>query len=255
MTLGRRASRAVIFRRPARAVFASRAARLAAALVVCAASALLALSAAAQGTAQEDAQEKTRDNAPVSAQRSAPESAQDTAGASAHDPETGYRIAHYRAAVPPEVPGGTRIWLDDIDRLVKDDDAVLLDVMPATGFGYDPRTGRWRLSKIHDNIPGSVWLPDVGRGRISAELDRYFRENLERLTGGDTSRALIVYCQSDCWMGWNAVQRAAGYGYRKIYWYPEGIDGWRDWEREFDKAVPVPVDVSKARVKSQLKSP
>lgn len=159
------------------------------------------------------------------------------------DPETGYRIAHYRAAVPPEVPGGKRIWLDDIERLVEEEKAVLLDVMPATGFGYDPRTGKWRLSKAHDNIPGSTWLPDVGRGRISRELDRYFRDNLRRLTGGDPSRALIIYCQSDCWMGWNAVQRARSYGYRTIYWYPEGIDGWRDWDREAVPAVPVPVEI------------
>lgn len=167
------------------------------------------------------------------------------------DSETGYRIAHYRAAVPPAVPGGKRIWLDDIDRLVKQDNAILLDVMPATGFGYDPQTGKWRLSKVHDHIPGSTWLPDVGRGRISPELDRYFRDNLERLTSGDTSRPLIVYCQSDCWMGWNAVQRAASYGYRTIYWYPEGIDGWRDWDKDAVKAVPVPVDVTKPSTSSR----
>ncbi len=167
-----------------------------------------------------------------------------------YDPATGYRIEHYRAATPNDVPGGIKIEIDDIDRLtVNEPDpgkrSVLVDVMPATGAGYDPESGEWRLTKRHGHIPGSTWLPDVGRGQIGAELDTYFKSNLARLTGGDFDKPMIIYCQSDCWMGWNAVQRAAGYGYTKIYWYPDGIDGWRDWEREFAPAEPVPVTVSK----------
>ncbi len=167
-----------------------------------------------------------------------------------YDAATGYRIEHYRAATPNDVPGGTKIEIDDIDRLtVNEPDpgkrSLLVDVMPSTGAGYDPETGEWRLTKRHGHIPGSTWLPDVGRGQISAELDTFFRSNLAQLTGGNFDKPLIIYCQSDCWMGWNAVQRAAGYGYSKIYWYPDGIDGWRDWEREFVPAEAVPVTVSK----------
>lgn len=43
-------------------------------------------------------------------------------------------------------------------------------------------------------------------------------------------------------MAWNAVRRAAGYGYTRLYWYPDGIDGWRDWERKAEPAEPVPLD-------------
>lgn len=166
-----------------------------------------------------------------------------------YDPVTGYRTEHYRAATPSDVPGGTKIEIEDIDRLTTEiaepgERALLVDVMPSTGAGYDPDTGQWRLIKQHGHIPGSTWLPDVGRGQISAELDSYFRSNLARLTGGDFDKPIIIYCQSDCWMGWNAVQRAAGYGYKNIYWYPDGIDGWRDWDREFEPAEPLPVSVS-----------
>ena len=166
-----------------------------------------------------------------------------------YDPVTGYRTEHYRAATPSDVPGGTKIELEEIDRLTtKIADpaarAILVDVMPSTGAGYDPASGEWRLTKRHGHIPGSTWLPDVGRGQISAELDSYFRSNLAQLTGGDFDKPMIIYCQSDCWMGWNAVQRAAGYGYTKIYWYPDGIDGWRDWDRDFEPAEPVPVGVT-----------
>ena len=177
-----------------------------------------------------------------------------SAGAEPHyDKDTGYRISRYRAATPDDVPGGIRIGIDDVERVVREENAILVDVMPSTGAGFDPKTGTWRLIKTHDHIPGSTWLPDVGRGHISKVLDNYFRSNLERLTGGDKTRPLLIYCQSDCWMGWNAVQRAASYGYERIYWYPDGIDGWRDWEKSFEPAKPVPVDVKPATKPSTAK--
>lgn len=157
------------------------------------------------------------------------------------DPDTGYRIAHYRAPVPHEVPGGTVVEMEEIDRLVAHDHALLVDVMPTEGPGADPRTGRWTLARPHASIAGAVWLADVGRGRIDARLEAYFRDNLARLTGGDTARPVVVFCQSDCWMAWNAVQRAARWGYTRLYWYRDGIDGWRDWDRPLAPAQPVPM--------------
>lgn len=156
------------------------------------------------------------------------------------DAKTGYRIARYRAAVHEAPPGGRRVSIDDLDRLLASG-AVLLDVMPAEGGGPDPDTGEWRLIRPRENIPGSVWLADVGRGSLSAEVETYFRDELARLTGGVLHRAVIVYCQSDCWMAWNAVKRASGYGYTELYWYPEGSDGWRDHDRELVSAKPVPL--------------
>ena len=157
----------------------------------------------------------------------------------AFDPASGYRIAHYRAAVPDTVPGGNRIDLEKLDQLVKAG-AVLLDVMPSEGAGPDPVTGAWRLSRPHQTIPGAAWVPDVGRGKITPAFESYFKANLEKLSGGDTSKPVIVFCQSDCWMAWNAVQRAASYGYSALYWYPEGTDGWVEWgDRKLAPAEPV----------------
>jgi PQQ-dependent catabolism-associated CXXCW motif protein len=156
------------------------------------------------------------------------------------DPATGFRIHRYRAPTPESAPGATRIASDEIAALVNGARAILVDVMPAEGAGLDRRTGEWRLSKPRAHIPGSVWLPDVGKGVLSAEMDAYFRASLERLTGGDRTRPLIFYCLADCWMGWNAVKRAAGYGYSRLYWFPEGTDGWRDWEGDLVPATPEP---------------
>lgn len=159
------------------------------------------------------------------------------------DATTGYRIARYRSPVEPDVPGGKRVLIDDADRLIKQG-AILIDVLPSDGAGLDRTTGAWHMAKPHENIPGSTWLPDVGRGRIDPLIERYFKTQLARLTDGDASRALLIYCQADCWMGWNAVKRASSYGYTTIYWYADGIDGWRDWERPFAKAEPIPVEIT-----------
>jgi PQQ-dependent catabolism-associated CXXCW motif protein len=161
------------------------------------------------------------------------------------DQTTGYRMARYRSPVPATVPGGKRIDIDDVDRLVGRG-AILLDVMPSDGAGLNADTGHW-ATKIHENIPGSTWLPDVGRGRIDGRLQSYLEGNLARITAGDKTRDIVVYCQSDCWMGWNAVQRIAALGYTSLYWYPNGIDGWRDWERGFAAAVPVPANPDPVR--------
>lgn len=159
------------------------------------------------------------------------------------DAATGYRIARYQAAVPDVPPAGTRVWLDEIDRLVADQRAVLLDVSPIHGAGYDPTTGAWRLSRSHQSLPDAVWLPEVGRGDAPAAIVTYLERQLTRLTGGDKSRAIVIFCNADCWMSWNAMKRAASLGYGNLKWFPEGIDGWRDFDRKLVPVAPVPIDV------------
>jgi PQQ-dependent catabolism-associated CXXCW motif protein len=160
------------------------------------------------------------------------------------DPVTGYRIARYQAAVPETPPAGARVWIDDIDRLIANERAVLLDVSPIHGAGFDSASGAWRLSKPHETLPGAVWLPEVGRGAIEPVMERFLASNLARLTGGDTSRAVVIFCNADCWMSWNAMKRAASLGYTNLKWFPEGIDGWRDFDRVLVPAVPVAVEAS-----------
>lgn len=157
------------------------------------------------------------------------------------DAETGYRIAHYRAAIPASVKGATRVDRDGVDALVKEG-AVLLDVMPAEGAGADPATGAWRLSRPHQTIPGATWLPDVGRGRITPQIEAYLDRNVDALAASDKAKPIVVFCQSDCWMSWNAVQRLAAKGFTRLFWFPEGTDGWVEWgDRKLVPATPVPL--------------
>lgn len=157
------------------------------------------------------------------------------------DSKSGLRIARYRAPVPEAVDGAQRIFVEELQRLVKEKDAVVVDVAPAEDGFIDPHSGAWVGYKPRQHIPGSVWLPEVGRGDADGDMVAYFRDNLERLTKGDKRHPVIIYCYADCWMSWNAVKRAASFGYSALFWFPEGTDGWRDWDMPFESAVPVSV--------------
>jgi PQQ-dependent catabolism-associated CXXCW motif protein len=156
----------------------------------------------------------------------------------------GYRIARYRGPTPDAPPAGRRIDTAGLWALLAEADApVLVDVQAAM---FRPETielgAAWLPAGPRLELPGSVWLPNVGEGRLAPVLERYLADNLARLTAGDPERALVFYCVVDCWMSWNAVKRAAALGYRNLYWYAEGSDGWAAAGLPLVPGEPVPLD-------------
>ena len=102
-----------------------------------------------------------------------------------------------------------------------------------------PAQAFWMPLPRHD-IPSSLWLPDVGRGALSPDLEAYFKTHLEGATEGGRDRPIVFYCLADCWMSWNATKRAASWGYTHLYWYRDGIDGWEAAKLPTENAEPVP---------------
>jgi len=35
----------------------------------------------------------------------------------------------------------------------------------------------------------------------------------------------VNYCHRNCWLSWNAAKRAISYGYRNVFWFPDGMEG------------------------------
>ena len=138
----------------------------------------------------------------------------------------GYRMDDYNAPVPDAVPGGQVITTPALQALVAAHEAVLVDVLPAPRRPPDMRPGVPWLPQPRRDIPGSLWLPEVGRGAIPPDLEAWMQRTLERVTGGDHGRALVFYCRPDCWMSWNAAKRASALGWRRVLWYPDGAEGW-----------------------------
>ena len=57
---------------------------------------------------------------------------------------------------------------------------------------------------------------------------RLLADRIAALTQGDRGRAIVTYCHPDCWGSWNLGKRLVTLGYRKVHWFPQGIDGWQD---------------------------
>jgi len=165
--------------------------------------------------------------------------AQAAAAQSASVPEPqAYRTENYRAPVPATVAGGQAITTDEAQRLWRDKQAVFVDVLPAPRRPEGLRSDALWKPLPHRDIPGSLWLPDVGRGALSDALDAYFRAGLARATGGNKAAPVVLYCHADCWMSWNATKRAASYGYTRLYWYRDGATGWQAAALPTEEATP-----------------
>jgi PQQ-dependent catabolism-associated CXXCW motif protein len=151
-----------------------------------------------------------------------------------------YRIDDYRAPVPATVAGGVALDTEAAHKLWAGGIAVWIDVLPASRRPPNlPPAALWMPLPRRD-IPGSIWLPDIGRGALSPELEAYFREHLENATKGRRDTPVVFYCLADCWMSWNAAKRAAGWGYTAVHWYRDGTDGWEAAKLPLTLTEPVP---------------
>lgn len=153
------------------------------------------------------------------------------------DPVTGYRVEHYRAPTPAEAPGAETVGVSEVATL-RTEGAVLIDVGPRATL--DPTWPRWLAGVPRTTIAGAHWLPEVGRGTIDPLVETYLDETLLRLSAGDKSRALVVFCNVDCWMSWNAAQRIAALGYADVHWFPGGADEWLAEDRPSAEIMPEP---------------
>jgi PQQ-dependent catabolism-associated CXXCW motif protein len=140
----------------------------------------------------------------------------------------GYRMSDFRQPVPATLKGARVIGTEEAERIWKDKSAVFIDVFPKAPKPPNlPASTVWR-DPSHMSIKGGHWLPNVGEGTLTPELESYFRAHLTAYTGGDKSKALLFYCLRDCWMSWNAAKRAIEWGHTNVMWFPDGTDGWSE---------------------------
>jgi PQQ-dependent catabolism-associated CXXCW motif protein len=137
-----------------------------------------------------------------------------------------YRADNYRAPVPATLAGGRVLATGEAAAIWRAGNAVFIDVLPRPPRPQNLPAGTVWRDKPRLNIPGSIWLPDTGYGTLAAPTEDYFRQGLAKASGGDRAKLLVIYCQANCWMSWNAAKRALSYGYTTVAWYPEGTDAW-----------------------------
>lgn len=153
---------------------------------------------------------------------------------------TGYRTEDYRAPVPDTLAGARVLATREAEAIWRDKTAVFIDVLPRPPKPPSLPAGTVWRDKPRFNIPGSVWLPDTGYGELAAATEEYLRHGLMRATGGSRAALIVVYCQADCWMSWNAAKRTLSLGYSNVAWYPDGTDGWERANLPAVEAQPEP---------------
>jgi PQQ-dependent catabolism-associated CXXCW motif protein len=139
----------------------------------------------------------------------------------------GYRNDDYRSPTPATLRGARTIATAEAEALWRAGEAVFIDVMPHVPRPANLPAGTIWRDKPRMNIPGSIWLPDTGYGALAAITEDYLRVGIERATGGDPKKTVVIYCLRDCWMSWNAAKRLVSWGYTNVVWYPDGVDGWQ----------------------------
>jgi PQQ-dependent catabolism-associated CXXCW motif protein len=152
----------------------------------------------------------------------------------------GYRTDAYHAQTPATLKGATVLSSAEAHALWESKRAAFIDVLPQAPRPKNlPKDVVWR-DKPHNDIPGSVWLPDTGYGELSAPMRGYFLYGLSNAAQGDARLTLVFYCQRDCWMSWNAAKRALASGFAKVDWYPDGADGWEQAGYPLEERAPAP---------------
>ena len=167
------------------------------------------------------------------------------------DAATGYRISAYRASAPSSINGGKLIGIDALEVLIEKEKPLLVDVMyfdhgllSRLSFGLlGPNPNRM-------NIPGSVWLPKLGQGKVDEIELAQIKTTLTQLTGGNMEKPMVYYCLSNCWVSWNAARRAIEMGYKQVYWFKDGTDVWSDAGLKLEPATPqnaIPARMSQSK--------
>lgn len=128
--------------------------------------------------------------------------------------------------VPATLDGATVVHTAGVPALLKKSGVVIVDVSEAPRRPEGLAPGAPWLPLRHRDIPGSVWIPGAGRRGISADLATYFRSRLAELTGASRDRPILIYCHPNCLGSWTAAKRVLDYGFRNVFWYPDGIEGW-----------------------------
>lgn len=134
----------------------------------------------------------------------------------------GYRSSQYRSPTPTSLEGVQILDTAALQKLLAErPDTSLIDV-----YRRPFVQGRFVEDAPHANLPGSLWLANVGDGNLARQWQRYFANYLQQASRGDLRQPFVFYCRSECWLSWNAARRAHALGYRELYWYRDGIDAW-----------------------------
>ncbi|VTZ28047.1 exported hypothetical protein [Methylocella tundrae] len=126
-------------------------------------------------------------------------------------------------SAPSGIAGGRVIHTDELAQLLSS--VILIDVSATTD--RDASAASVKAPASHLSIPGSIWMPDAGATNIKDTQSHAFLRRLETLSNDDPGQPMVFYGEAKDPASRNAAERAVSLGYRSVFWYPDGIEGWR----------------------------
>lgn len=144
-----------------------------------------------------------------------------------HVPEPhGFHQGAMHGYTPNTITGGKVVGTAQLEKIIASDHPLLLDVSEK-----DRKPPSMDKDMIwlpnHRSIPGAVFLQGGGKGETDPAYSDAFKKRVDALTDGDKNKPIVTFCHPDCWGSWNAARRLIGDGYQKVYWYPDGTEGWQ----------------------------
>lgn len=114
---------------------------------------------------------------------------------------------------PHAIPGGTYVATPQA-REQFDKGALFVDARVAAEFA-------------EQHVKGAVNVVYKEKhGRVST-IDAEDRIAMAKLPA-DKAKAMVFYCNgSPCWKGYKAATAAIKAGYKKVYWYRDGLPAWK----------------------------
>lgn len=152
-----------------------------------------------------------------------------------------YRQEDYDAPVPETLQGAVVVEDDQAHAYWKSGDVVFVDVMPDLPRPKGLPEGMIWRGRARHSVPGAIWLPRIGFGRLDEAGEAQFEQGLRKAVGAK-DRPVLFLCRADCWMSWNAARRAVLAGYETVYWYPSGTTGWTFWDWPTERLKPFKFD-------------
>jgi PQQ-dependent catabolism-associated CXXCW motif protein len=127
---------------------------------------------------------------------------------------------------PNTIRGGTVLDTSAVAKLLQAQHPLLVDVAELDRKPPNMNPDMPWLPQ-HRSIPGAVWLPGAGSPDKDHAFDTALTRRIAQLTDNDKARPIVVFCHPDCWGSYNAARRLISYGYRNVYWYRDGMEGWQ----------------------------
>ncbi|HET6720848.1 MAG TPA: rhodanese-like domain-containing protein [Rhodocyclaceae bacterium] len=114
---------------------------------------------------------------------------------------------------PHAIPGGTYVTTPQA-KAQFDQGALFVDARVAAEFA-------------EQHVKGAVNVVYKEKhGRVS-KIDPEDSIAMDKLPA-DKAKAMVFYCNgSPCWKGYKAAAAAIKAGYKKVYWYRDGLPAWK----------------------------